>query len=197
MSMVVEQASGAGSVIGRYFNVVSSLPSLLFVGYLYLLVRSGAWNGPVDFSDIFEGDWWKGALLLGLLAFAAALALHPLQFRLIQLLEGYWGTATLGRDLAVLRVRRQRGRLLALQNMIADQNDMVTTAEKAGEGPDTDTASVSTLAAAVGKSGGAAGADRLPTVPGAVAAHETWQCAAYPRGPGRTCLRSRSDQDFS
>lgn len=127
MTALAEQAVGTGPAIGRYFNVVSSLPSLLFVSYLYLLIRSGAWNGPVDFGGAFEGDWWKGAVSISLVAFAAALALHPLQFGMIRLLEGYWGTSAAGRDLAVLRARRHRARLMSLVEIIAAADERIDT----------------------------------------------------------------------
>lgn len=114
MSALAEQVSGASGTIGRYFTVVSSVPSLLFVTYVFLLVKSGAWSGPPDFSDVLGSDWVGDAVLLGVLSFAVALGLHPLQFALIRLFEGYWGGSHLGRDLASLRIWHHRGRRLAL-----------------------------------------------------------------------------------
>jgi hypothetical protein len=138
-----------GSAIGRYFAVVSSLPSLLFVSYVYILIRSHAWTGPVDFSMVFTGDWWKSAIYIGLASFAAALALHPLQFTLIRLLEGYWGTSEIGRQFAVVRLRHHRRRYVDLVTAITSAGEEVERATLRSQGPDTRDASVQTLLAAV------------------------------------------------
>jgi hypothetical protein len=149
VSSITEQIAGAGTAVGRYFNVVSSLPSVLFVAYLFLLVRSGAWSGPVDFSGVLDEDWWKAVVLLGLLAFAAALVLHPLQFMLIRLLEGYWGTSPLGRDLAVLRLRHHRARALGLADAVDAARDLLEEANHAEQGLGTSQATAETIAAGV------------------------------------------------
>jgi hypothetical protein len=78
--------SGAGRV-GRYFTVVSALPAAVFLSYVYLLAKTGAWSGPVNwsaFADVNLAD----VAVLGIGAFVLALALNPLQFVLIQLFEG-------------------------------------------------------------------------------------------------------------
>jgi hypothetical protein len=94
--------------MGRYFTVVSALPSLIFVVYTYLLFSSGAWHGPVRFDEALRQlDLGTGAVLT-VVSFTAAVALHPLQFALIQLLEGYWGTSRLGETLALARIRHHR-----------------------------------------------------------------------------------------
>ena len=36
--------SGMGSAIGRYFSVVSFIPSLFLVGFTFALIESGAWS---------------------------------------------------------------------------------------------------------------------------------------------------------
>jgi hypothetical protein len=149
VSSITEQVAGAGTAVGRYFNVVSFLPSILFVAYLFLLVRSGAWSGPVDFSGVLDGDWWKSAALLSLLAFAAAVVLHPLQFTLVRLLEGYWGTSPLGRDLAVLRLRYHRARVLHLARSVDAARDHLEKANGEEAGPGTSRATAETIAAGV------------------------------------------------
>jgi hypothetical protein len=114
-SGVAETVGTLSGRIGRYFNIVSSLPSAVFVSYVFLLVSSGAWSGPVRMSDALAKIDLKQAALLALLSFVAALALHPLQFSIIQLFEGYWGTSALARQLAVVRTRHHRRRLTALR----------------------------------------------------------------------------------
>jgi hypothetical protein len=86
-----DAALGAGSRIGRYFGIVSVIPSALFVLFLYALVSSGAWDGKPDsgasadaLRSISLGE--ASALLVVTLAFA--LVLHPLQFALTQAMGG-------------------------------------------------------------------------------------------------------------
>ncbi|GAA2704457.1 hypothetical protein [Actinoplanes palleronii] len=105
-------SSGAGR-IGRYFSVVSALPATVFVSYLYLLFRTGAPTEPVDWSKATDFDP-AGLAALGIGALVLALALNPLQFPLIQLFEGYWGSSRLAVELALIRTihHRQRRRTL-------------------------------------------------------------------------------------
>jgi hypothetical protein len=107
-------ASSAQSTIGRYFGVVSTIPSLLMVVFGFLLVRSGAWSGPPQWHAAFAAlghVGFGGATALGVLSIALGLALHPLQFALVQFYEGYWGASPLGRNLAALRIAHHRRRL--------------------------------------------------------------------------------------
>jgi hypothetical protein len=150
MTSLAEQASAATGAVGRYFSLVSSLPSLLFAAYLFALVRSGAWSGPVDFRGVVTEDWWADAILVSVLSFATAVAFHPLQFQLIRLLEGYWGTSRLGRDLAVLRIRYHRQRLLALMAATRDAEEVRdSAAAAAGQGPRNTSVTAAALGAAV------------------------------------------------
>ncbi len=113
MSDVLGTIASGGSRIGRYFSVVSALPSTIFAGYVFLLARTGAFTGPVRWSRVTE----LGAvdlLVLGLVSFVLALALHPLQFTIVQLYEGYWGTSRLGLGLALVRTLHHRRRRLLL-----------------------------------------------------------------------------------
>lgn len=90
--------SGVGSAVGRYFSVVSFIPSLFLVGFTFALAASGAWGGSG------EPDWAKAGnsfthigdlALLTLVSIAIGIAVHPIQFALVQFFEGYWGTGWL------------------------------------------------------------------------------------------------------
>lgn len=149
MSTLADQAAGAATTIGRYFSVVSAIPSTLFVAYVYLLVRTGAWSGPVTFSKAVGDAGLKDLAVLGVGSLAAAIAVHPLQFTLIRLLEGYWGVSELGRSLAVVRIRHHRNRRLMLEAMVETVQAPLRRAEEAGEGLAAPTATTDTIAAAV------------------------------------------------
>jgi hypothetical protein len=94
--------------------VVSALPAAVFVSYVYLLARTGAWSGPIRWSAASEVGLTDVAVL-GIAAFVIALALNPLQFVLIQVFEGYWGTSAPARNLATVRILHHRQRRRSLQ----------------------------------------------------------------------------------
>jgi hypothetical protein len=115
-----DAALGAGSRIGRYFGIVSAVPSALFVLFVYALVRSGAWAGEPHWSaaaDAVKNLSLGEVSALSVLSLAFALALHPLQFALLQLFEGYWGSGAISRRLAARMTlsHRRRGRRLELE----------------------------------------------------------------------------------
>lgn len=108
--------SGVAARIGRHFDLVSMLPSSLFVLYVAWLLGSGAWTGPFDPGagvSAVSGVGIAGAALLFTLALALAVVVHPLLFGATQLLEGYWG-GRLGLRLVEWRTGHHRGRAQAL-----------------------------------------------------------------------------------
>jgi hypothetical protein len=110
----------AGSRIGRYFDVVTLVPTSLLVTYTFTLFSTRPWDGTPDWSlaartlsDVGLG----GAALLAAVSLALSFALHPLQFGMVQALEGYWGSHHLTRQIMVARTlhhRRMRSRLRRL-----------------------------------------------------------------------------------
>jgi hypothetical protein len=102
-------ATSIGSRIGRNFSVVSVLPGLFLTIWTYLLIGSGAIHGSPHlgrlghlFSSLTYLTW------LVLVAFAVGLLLHPLQYPVTQILEGYWGLNPLARVAATTRVLQHR-----------------------------------------------------------------------------------------
>jgi hypothetical protein len=101
---------GTGATIGRYFAVVSVLPSVLLAGWLYLLVLTGALTGTPELlratSHLSQFRPAEAAVVAAV-ALLLAVALHPLQFTLVQLLEGYWGSSRMMRQLRARRTAAQ------------------------------------------------------------------------------------------
>ncbi len=103
----------AGNAIGRAFGVITLLPALFFVGVTWTLLAADAFTGPPD-PDAFLHRVQQlsvggvGALLLT--ALALGYALHPVQYALTQLLEGYWGTTSAGLALMRWRIHAYRHR---------------------------------------------------------------------------------------
>ncbi|MCS7475486.1 hypothetical protein ACFFQW_15180 [Umezawaea endophytica] len=123
MSTVISTITSGSGKVGRYFTVVSTLPSALLVAYTYVLVRvAGA--GPVNWSALASVSLHEVALL-GLAALVLALATNPLQFVLIQVFEGYWGNSRLGVALATARTAHHRRRLAALRSAEASADAVV------------------------------------------------------------------------
>lgn len=121
---MAEATGHAGiAAIGRYFVVVSLIPSTLFVTYLVLLFRTGAaGKDAVDLAKAFRSVDLKTAATLAAASLIVALALHPLQFSLIQLLEGYWGTSQMSTRLALIGILRHRRRARRLYGQFQDSH---------------------------------------------------------------------------
>lgn len=114
---LADLTAGTRHAIGRYFSVVSMVPSLLFVVYVFLLLRSGAWKHPPNWGaavDDLVHISLGGAVVLIVLGTALGIAVHPLQFGMVQFLEGYWGTSIAARKARAVRVRRHRKRVKSL-----------------------------------------------------------------------------------
>lgn len=122
MADVTSVVSGTGKAIGRYFSVVSVLPSVLLVIYVFLLFSSDSWQHPPDWHAAFAALshlGLAGAAVLAVSGIVVALVLHPLQFSMVQLLEGYWGPGWLAQQIRVSRIHRHRKRWLWLNDAIA------------------------------------------------------------------------------
>lgn len=80
---------------GSRLQTVGVLPTLLAVWTVALLVLADAPSNPLN-ADTLRAVGKQlgagGAILLSGVAIAVAVSLQPLQFRLVQLLEGYWPT---------------------------------------------------------------------------------------------------------
>lgn len=103
--------SGAGSAVGRYFSVVSFIPSLFLTSFIFALIESGAWSGEPDWAKAGNAFTHVGNLtLLTLLSIALGVAVHPSQLALVQFFEGYWGIGRLAQRARVVRIMHHRRR---------------------------------------------------------------------------------------
>ncbi len=114
---VVDTALGAAARIGPYFSVVSFVPAALFTAAVVPLLAARPWTGEPHWSQALDTlshpTFVQFAILFALVMFIA-LALHPLQYALIQVMEGYWGVGSLALRLARTRLRHHLGRLDSL-----------------------------------------------------------------------------------
>lgn len=109
MGTFVDAAVGAGARVGRYFSVVSLVPSLVFVTYVAALLRAGAVTGqfaPSGAVDALRSTDAGNLAVLATASLALGIVMHPFQFAMTQLLEGYWGSSA-----APLRGLRAAGSL--------------------------------------------------------------------------------------
>jgi len=144
-------ASAFAATVGRYFTVVSVVPSLLLVAFVGVLAGSGAWRREPDLgegiralTDLSLG----GTFALVLAALALGVVLHPLQFTLVQFLEGYWGSNPFWTRLREDRIRYHVQRCAALDRQMGDEDDILDLHKKAAQ-----------------KSRASAGSDSPPTRP--------------------------------
>jgi hypothetical protein len=125
MPEITSAAVGAGRAVGRYFAIISMIPSLLFVLYVYALSETGGWSGhfnPIKALHAFETLDARGIVALIVTALLLGLVMHPFQFPMTQLLEGYWGASSIGLALARQRIMYYRQIARALEDT-ADSAD--------------------------------------------------------------------------
>jgi hypothetical protein len=95
---IIDASAGVADSIGRYFSVVSFIPSSLYIVFVYLLVASGGWHHPPDWSHAIASLAHlgvEGVVLLTFLSIGLGIFIHPIQFAIVQFFEGYWGTWTI------------------------------------------------------------------------------------------------------
>lgn len=107
----LDALAGPAQTIGRYFSILSVVPSALLVTFFLVLENSGAWSGPPDFAKGFsaldDGGFSKLAQIV-LASLLVGLVLQPLQYMLVQLAEGYWGTSKIAMALMHRRIHHHR-----------------------------------------------------------------------------------------
>ncbi len=114
----VDAALGAASKVGPYFSVTSFVPATIVTATTTVLVLAKPWSGDPNWELAFTSLSTPSLGQLGTLLVASmvvALALHPLQFGMVQLMEGYWGTSPIGLGLARVRITAHLRRLTSLE----------------------------------------------------------------------------------
>lgn len=107
------------SQIGRYFSLTSALPASALVLWTYVLVASGAAAGRPHLDKLggkFSPTFTEVGLFV-LVVILVGIFLHPLQFGMTQLLEGYWGTRRLPLLLSSVRTNFYRRRIRHLEEL--------------------------------------------------------------------------------
>lgn len=106
---IIDASTGVANSIGRYFSVVSFIPSSLYVLFVYLLVASGSWNNRPDWNHAFMSLGHlgvDGVALLVFLGIGLGIFIHPIQFAIVQFFEGYWGTRSIPQAIRYQRIVR-------------------------------------------------------------------------------------------
>jgi hypothetical protein len=126
---VIDAGTGAAQAIGRYFSVVSFVPSSLYVVFVYILIESGAWLHSPSWGHAFKSLASLGIAGIALLAFASigfALLIHPIQFAVVQFFEGYWGTSSLAQAIRSQRIIQYQHRCRKLNKEIRSARSQLT-----------------------------------------------------------------------
>ena len=119
---IVDVSTGVAQTIGRYFSVVSVIPSSLYVIFTYVLIASGSWQHSPNWGHgvkSLEHLGVGGVAFLAFLSIALGVLIHPIQFAIVQFFEGYWGTSRLAQ---AIRGRR----IMHYQQVCDDLNDEQT-----------------------------------------------------------------------
>lgn len=100
------------------FGVVSALPTMALVGWIAFLWGSGGLTGSPDIEEVRDALAAAGVAqvaLAGLVGVALGSVLHPFQFVLVRLLEGYWADVPGLRQLQYLGIEINRRRMRRLR----------------------------------------------------------------------------------
>ena len=87
--------------------MVSFIPSFFLVGFTYVLIETGAWggHGPLEWARAGNSLTHFGNLaILTLVSIVLGIAVHPVQFALVQFFEGYWGSGRLAQRLRAWKI---------------------------------------------------------------------------------------------
>jgi hypothetical protein len=104
----------------------------------YMLLSTRAWTGEPQWSEALAAvtDVDLTGIVAGtLLTVLVALVLHPLQFTMIQILEGYWGPSRVAVWLAARRIRHHRDKVNALDILSIRSHMQVEERPRAGGEP--------------------------------------------------------------
>jgi hypothetical protein len=118
MASIADIAGATRDSIGRYFSLVSFIPSALLVAYVFALLSSGALHRSPDLRSVTHSVSHLGladVAALTLLSVGLGLALHPLQFAFVQFFEGYWGTREIAQRARSARIWWHWRRLEAMR----------------------------------------------------------------------------------
>ena len=102
---------GVAQTIGRYFSVISVIPSALYIAFVYLLIASGSWRHSPDWGHAFESFEHISIGGIGAIVFLSiglGLFMHPIQFSVVQFFEGYWGTGKVAQAIRARRIMHYR-----------------------------------------------------------------------------------------
>ena len=108
---IIDAGSGVAQTIGRYFSVISVVPSSLYVVFVYLLIASGSWDHLPRWSQAFKSLEQLGVGGIGLIVLASialGVIVHPSQFAIVQFFEGYWGNNCIAQAIRSQRILRYR-----------------------------------------------------------------------------------------
>jgi hypothetical protein len=123
---IIDVSTGAAQAVGRYFSVISVIPSSLYVVFVYILIASGSWRHSPNWSHAFTslGHLGVGGIaVFALFSIGLGVAIHPIQFAVVQFFEGYWGTGRIAQAVRSQRILRYQSICEELENKRDSAND--------------------------------------------------------------------------
>lgn len=142
---IIDVGSGAAQAIGRYFSVISFVPSSLYVAFVYILIEAGSWQHSPNWGRAFASLTHLGVAGIAFLAFASiglGVIIHPIQFAVVQFFEGYWGTGPVAQVIRYQRIlhyqrvcRRLNKEMLSASTPLADWEEAEVRTTSSIEAP--------------------------------------------------------------
>ena|SRR5947209_15181652 len=131
---LLDLVTGGSRQVGNYFNILSGLTSVVVVGFPALLIAAGAPTHRPDFATLvkhLQGGFHIGEVaFFGVMVLVAGITVHPFQFAMTQLLEGYWGHGSLQRRAMSRSQRLETARWYALEELGGTAGPQVEAIDK-------------------------------------------------------------------
>jgi hypothetical protein len=132
---IIDVSTGMAQTIGRYFSVVSVIPSSLYVIFGYVLITSGSWQHSPNWAHAvksLEQLGVGGIAFLAFLSLALGALIHPIQFAIVQFFEGYWGSSPFAQAIRARRILRYQHVCQGLSDEQVRTQDQLANLSRAG-----------------------------------------------------------------
>jgi hypothetical protein len=136
-SGVIDVGVNAAQSVGRYFSILSFFPAVIYAAYTYILVAAQSWSRPPDWSRAIhslEHLGVGGVAFLLIAGFGLGLAIHPLQFAVVQFFEGYWGVNPSFLNLRAERIIRYQRQYEKIDDMATLSSDYIDDLDELAKG---------------------------------------------------------------
>lgn len=123
------------SAVSRYINIISVMPTTLYVIFVYVLIESGSGVHLPNWTHAFTSLVHLGIggiALLIIIGFGLGVIIHPIQFAITQFFQGNWGSGRIAQAIRSQRIIRYQYRARKLNAEVDSINDQLVDWHESG-----------------------------------------------------------------